>query len=574
MLVRKCVLSLVVWLALISSSIAQHVGWSLYENQPPAPTPSAICDNGVITGINWNCGYAWFSDPQYPFTQDSQGRVSLQQLVLEEIVYQDPQTGLPVIGIIENWKTLETSPTKINWSGTLSSDVTIDAAMIDLQKGLRNGVEVLYDNDVWTEARKRVGELVAASMGGGESKVEPTSSGDKKVTLKPVGNPNEDKIKQTAEVNAAYKAGRVEMEKATKTLKDYGATWSDVVVNSTTNWPKIFSKSVDKVEIYQDALKQNWVEVNGKLTNTWGETGEIIQTEHGQMIKYMNAGQVKYEEVSVKTYTTAKQVFEEMISQGIKPGTEAAKAYEEKINALGGAVAVINGKSIFIPIKLDDWSFWTSIDSVNKYLNTLALKNRIIASVGLSGAGITVKDTPDGGYTTQYAGGPAVYYAPGATDVNQGQRLATGGMFDAKSKSMKKFAYGGLVKKQKDGILANIGEGGYDEFVISTDPKYRAQSIGYLSAAAGKLGVGMASRAAAKAASSSASISYGGSKTSEYAGGGSGDVYISLDTFIGEEEWFASMAGKYNMKTVPRQRKLEGQQKRVVSSYNDRYRLR
>jgi hypothetical protein len=62
--------------------------------------------------------------------------------------------------------------------------------------------------------------------------------------------------------------------------------------------------------------------------------------------------------------------------------------------------------------------------------------------------------------------------------------------------------------------------------------------------------------------------------SAEYASGMGGDVYINVDTFIGEEEWFASMANKYNMKTVPRQRKIEGQQKRVVSSYNDRYRLR
>jgi hypothetical protein len=153
--------------------------------------------------------------------------------------------------------------------------------------------------------------------------------------------------------------------------------------------------------------------------------------------------------------------------------------------------------------------------------------------------------------------------------------LASGGMYNAMSKTVKKFGNGGLVKNQKDGIIANIGEGGFDEYIITTDPKYRASNLGYLSAAASKLGVKMASGAAIKAAYNSSSISYGGSKASEYAAGGSGgDVYISVDTFIGEEEWFASMANKYNMKAVPRQRKIEGQQKRVVSSYNDRYRLR
>lgn len=418
---------------------------------------------------------------------------------------------------------------------------------------LKQGVDItdtskyLFAKEIIDEAKKRIKESneskpQGSEQGGNENKL--TTSGEA----------------PAVETGLAYKEARAEIDKTTAKLKEYGRNWSNVVVNNTTNWPKIFSKSVDKVEIYQDALKQNWVNVNGKLTNTWGETGEIIQTEHGQMIKYMNAGQVKYEAVSVKTYTTAKEVFEEMISQGIKPGTEAARVYEEKINDLGGAVAVIDGKSIFIPIRLDDWAFWSSLENINKFLNTLALKNRIIAQTGFSGTGVIIKDTPDGGFTTQApGGGPVIYFAPGTTDVNQGRRLATGG----------------LVKAQKDGILANIGEGGFDEFVITTDPKYRASNLGYLSAAASKLGVKMASGAAIKAASGGMFTSSGaGGSSAEYASGMGGDVYINVDTFIGEEEWFASMASKYNMKTVPRQRKIEGQQKRVVSSYNDRYRLR
>lgn len=481
-----------------------------------------------------------------------------------------PEELAAFVGTGQGFGTSEPGATGIA-PAAVAAKGSVEAAMIDLQKGLRNGIEVLYDKDVWAEASKKVGELVAASMGVATTQVDPAN---KTATLRPVGNPNEDKVKQAEEqrkqndeANAAYKEARAEIDKTTKTLKGYGKTWSDVIVNSTTNWPKIFSKSVDKVEIYQDALKQNWVNVNGKLTNTWGETGEIIQTEHGQMIKYMNAGQVKYEAVSVKTYTTAKEVFEEMISQGIKPGTEAAKVYEQKINDLGGAVAVIDGKSIFIPIRLDDWAFWSSINNINKFLNTLALKNRIIAMANLNpyGGGVIIKDSPYGGFTSQAAGGgPVMYFAPGSTDLSQGRQLATGG----------------LVKAQKDGIIANIGEGGFDEFVITTDPKYRASNLGYLSAAASKLGVKMASGYAVKMASGGAyGMASGGMVTSsgsgsEYASGMGGDVYINVDTFIGEEEWFASMASKYNMKTVPRQRKIEGQQKRVVSSYNDRYRLR
>jgi len=48
----------------------------------------------------------------------------------------------------------------------------------------------------------------------------------------------------------------------------------------------------------------------------------------------------------------------------------------------------------------------------------------------------------------------------------------------------------------------------------------------------------------------------------------SGDVYISVDTFIGQEQWFKEMASKYDMKVSARAAKNNGSQKRVVSSYN------
>jgi TP901 family phage tail tape measure protein len=418
---------------------------------------------------------------------------------------------------------------------------------------LRQGVDItdtskyLFAKEIIEEAKKRIKESMPQNtdQGGNENKL--VTAGEAPV------------VQTGVAYESSAKKTREEINKTTTTLKKYGETWSTVITDNTNNWPKIFGKTADKVEFLQDEMGFNWVEVNGEMRDGMGRTGKIVENEHGRFIETMVNGQKHLEQISTKTYTTAGEVFQAMIDNNIKPGSAEAQIYVDKINALGGAVAIVNGTPIFIPIKLDDWSFWTSIDRVNKYLNTLALKNRIIASVGLSGAGITVKDTPDGGFTTQYAGGPAVYYAPGATDVNQGQQLATGG----------------LVKAQKDGIIANIGEGGFDEFVISTDPKYRASNLGYLSAAASKLGVKMASGAAIKAASGGMFTSRGASGSStEYASGMGGDVYINVDTFIGEEEWFASMASKYNMKTVPRQRKIEGQQKRVVSSYNDRYRLR
>jgi TP901 family phage tail tape measure protein len=46
------------------------------------------------------------------------------------------------------------------------------------------------------------------------------------------------------------------------------------------------------------------------------------------------------------------------------------------------------------------------------------------------------------------------------------------------------------------------------------------------------------------------------------------NVYISVDTFIGEEQWFKSMAEKYDMKVTARKAKANGSQSRVISSYN------
>jgi TP901 family phage tail tape measure protein len=47
-----------------------------------------------------------------------------------------------------------------------------------------------------------------------------------------------------------------------------------------------------------------------------------------------------------------------------------------------------------------------------------------------------------------------------------------------------------------------------------------------------------------------------------------GDIHISVDTFIGEEQWFKSMADKYDMKVSARKAKANGSQSRIISSYN------
>lgn len=50
---------------------------------------------------------------------------------------------------------------------------------------------------------------------------------------------------------------------------------------------------------------------------------------------------------------------------------------------------------------------------------------------------------------------------------------------------------------------------------------------------------------------------------------GGGDVYINVDTFIGQEEWFKSMADKYDMKVTAKRARANGSQTRVISSYNN-----
>jgi hypothetical protein len=315
-------------------------------------------------------------------------------------------------------------------------------------------------------------------------------------------------------------------------------------------------RMTDEVKFHTDKSGIMYEQVGDRMVDSYGRSFKILKDEHGNMTGNIVDNNGKIIKINEKTFTNAQSLLQEMMDKGIKPGTAAAADYIRKINDLGGAVYELpNGKTIVIDA--DTSKLYETINKVNAFFK---LNNKSGGGyVGMDGIEMLAQEYAN----SQYQGA--------ITNTPFGRfRMEADGSQTHESK----WASGGLVKAQKDGILANIGEGGYDEFVISTDPKYRAQSIGYLSAAASRLGVGMASRAAAKAASSSASISYGGSKASEYAGGGSGDVYISVDTFIGEEQWFAELAGKYNMKTVPRQRKLEGQQKRVVSSYNDRYRLR
>jgi len=316
-------------------------------------------------------------------------------------------------------------------------------------------------------------------------------------------------------------------------------------------------KITDEVTIYSDGAKKVYKEVGDFLVDSGGNSYKRLRDEHGNLTGKIMDDSGKITEVHAKTFTSAKDLLEEMKRKGIEPGTAAAQEYVRKINDLGYAVYNLpDGKTIVIDA--DTTKLYEAIGRVNKFFE---INNKSGGGyVGLDGVELLAQDYARSTYNAAII----------ETQFGKFRRN-----YDGTLTHESQFASGGLVKAQKDGIIANIGEGGFDEYVITTDPKYRASNLGYLAAAASKLGVKMASGAAIKAASGGMFTGGGASGSSaEYAAGMGGDVYINVDTFIGEEEWFASMASKYNMKTVPRQRKIEGQQKRVVSSYNDRYRLR
>jgi len=304
---------------------------------------------------------------------------------------------------------------------------------------------------------------------------------------------------------------------------------------------EVWDQATNTLSYLTDEFGNKWTVTQNGMVNQFGETANAIKDESGKItqIQIQNANSVM--RASTVSYQLAQGVFQEMISKGIKPGTEEASKYEQRIKGLGYQASVVNGQQVLIPVSVDD-------DSAKATLGRLY---RLISETNNQ-----LADDPD---TSPFR---RIFARIKATAF--GNAAAALG-----------YAEGGLVKAKKDGVIAQIGEGGFDEYVITTDPKYRASNLGYLAAAASKLGVKMASGAAIKAAAGGMFTSAGAASESvEYASGMGGDVYISVDTFIGEEQWFAEMANKYNMKTVPRQRKIEGQQKRVVSSYNDRYRLR
>ena len=81
-----------------------------------------------------------------------------------------------------------------------------------------------------------------------------------------------------------------------------------------------------------------------------------------------------------------------------------------------------------------------------------------------------------------------------------GLTFATGGLVNARGLKVKSFASGGFepgIYPATVGGIHRFAEAGFDEGYVTTDPKYRAQSLNVMSQLAGRLGMGQAGSAGA-----------------------------------------------------------------------------
>lgn len=297
---------------------------------------------------------------------------------------------------------------------------------------------------------------------------------------------------------------------------------SNLIDSSVDGLVTVNKKLKSEIKVYTDTTGTEWTMLNDELRDAYGNTANYIKNKNGEITRIQIGNSDDVREVTSNNLKNVADVYRYMNDNGIKPATQESKLFLDRLKEIGVTVADFKGQNVTIKFDLETERLRARIDF---------LKSRIDPTTGFIGL----------------------------DDL-----YAAGNMFPG-------FASGGYIKAQKEGVVARIAEGGYDEYVITTDPKYRAANMAYLAAAASKMGMKMAAGAAVSSASSSmGTFRRTGSSSSEY-GGGSGDIYICVDTFIGEEQWFNELASKYNMKITSRDRKIAGQQKRVISSYNNRW---
>ena len=342
-------------------------------------------------------------------------------------------------------------------------------------------------------------------------------------------------------------------EEVQKTANITGAAWNGtgqkvdtVFTGVQSNYKTAVAGIAADTVVYTDDLGNTWTQTTNGLVNQFGVAGSKIEDESGTMTGIMN---FNTGDVSTNfTKTTAGMQNDMITAASVINGTSFSGAKSSTDSIGSNFVGMLFG-----PIGLlASWAGFGSIlnTPIKFAVNIFDGLFDMFASV-MGKIWKAIKNVP-------VVGGIASSLETGFQNV----------------KSFFGFATGGYVKATPGGSLVNIAEGGFDEFVISTDPKYRATNMAYLASAASKLGMssalGVASRGAGKMISGNMDMkSYNAAQNAS-----GGDTYISVDTFIGEEQWFADMANKYNMKTVPRDRKVAGQQKRVISSYNDRYSIK
>jgi len=368
-------------------------------------------------------------------------------------------------------------------------------------------------------------------------------------------------------------------------IKRLTETTDEAIARSTMsanqNIGKALGNTTRSMKTFTDSSGKMWFDMDGQIVDGFGHTATFTQDQSDRTKGVLVDNMKNVLTASIDTFTGGQKVVDYMNKQGLDPASTKAQFFKDRLNEVGGVVKELDGKSLYIDLNMGNEDFWTKFDTLNAWTKTFEGEKAIAAM-----AGNTLYEQ-DGRYMMRYGTeanaivrdvtselGPLRHITPKASG---GLYSATVGAFKMAMGGMVQYAGGGsLVKNRKNGILANIGEGGFDEYVITTDPKYRAQNIAYMASAASKLGISMSALRARSAVGAGYAVTGGSASGGSGGSGGSygGDVHISVDTFIGEEQWFAEMANKYNMTIVPRQRKIEGQQKRVVSSYNNRWSLK
>jgi hypothetical protein len=123
-------------------------------------------------------------------------------------------------------------------------------------------------------------------------------------------------------------------------------------------------------------------------------------------------------------------------------------------------------------------------------------------------------------------------------------------------------ASGGIVKRRTGGIMANIGEGRYDEAVIPLPRGIDSFLNSFQPARAS-----MSSFEGSMKVAMTAALK----ECAPYMGGQSGgqDINIYVDNFIGQPQWFESMMSEYGVKVAPNKQRSYGTINRRVTSYQD-----